>query len=115
MSLLPEFAEEHAAAFLFVGVFCPSWLLAWATWGLLTGETWMVSRGPANEGVELIEASGKSARLVSLGLIGGAIALFGWKGACELPRLNRWYDWITGTGCVLVLIFVAWSYLLLLW
>ena len=88
-------------------------LLGFSGYGLVTGENWMVSSGTsATDRFDLFSATGTVARLYSLGLLGGALAIFGWKIAYQLPRLNPWYDWITGTGCLILLVFLPWSYVL---
>jgi hypothetical protein len=90
-------------------------LVGLGAYGLVTGESWMLQRTLHFEGYEFELVTGKVAYLYSVGLLGAALAVFGWKVAYEMPALNPWYDWISGIGCLAVLCFLPWAYFLLLW
>ena len=94
-----------------LGIVAPLFFSGLGIWGLVTGNTWWLGRSGFNHAI-LVEISGATAEVCSIGYLGIALALFGWNFAYETERLNPIHDWITGIGCLEALICFPWVFYL---
>ena len=101
--------DQYRLVFWLFGVGASVIFLLWGSYGLIAGKTWMVANW-AN-GIDLFRVTGGPAYRFSAGLIGAGVAIFGWRVAYELPKFNRWYEWITAVGCLTAAILIPWAYL----